>query len=126
MLTSVIKIFAVVALVLATALTIKPAFAQEKGERSVDQYTCKDVMRESGPSRDVAITAGAAKAQDSIRRRLRNMLSSHVCQSWFDSLRLWNGTILDLSKCPGRSRGLVYLHSRPMARFGTTGAVECR
>ena len=55
MLTSVIKIFAVAALMHATALTIKPAFAQEKGERSVDQYTCKDVMRESGPSRDVAI-----------------------------------------------------------------------
>jgi hypothetical protein len=55
MLTSVIKIFAVAALMDATALTIKPTFAQEKGERSVDQYTCKDVMRESGPSRDVAI-----------------------------------------------------------------------
>jgi len=55
MLTAVIKIFAVAALMLATALTTKPAFAQEKGERSVDQYTCKDVMRESGPSRDVAI-----------------------------------------------------------------------
>jgi HdeA/HdeB family len=55
MLTSVIKIFAVAALMLATALTIKPVFAQQKGKRSVDQYTCKDVMRESGPSRDVAI-----------------------------------------------------------------------
>jgi len=30
-------------------------FAQDKGERSVDQYTCKDIMRESGPSRDVSI-----------------------------------------------------------------------
>jgi hypothetical protein len=29
--------------------------AQEKGDRSVDQYTCKDIMRDSGPSRDVAI-----------------------------------------------------------------------
>jgi len=31
------------------------ALPQEKGERSVDQYTCKDIMRDSGPSRDVAI-----------------------------------------------------------------------
>ena len=31
------------------------AIAQEKGERSVDRYTCKDIMRDSGPSRDVAI-----------------------------------------------------------------------
>jgi hypothetical protein len=37
------------------ALGISPAFAQEKSDRSVEQYTCKDVMRESGPSRDVAI-----------------------------------------------------------------------
>jgi hypothetical protein len=29
--------------------------AEEKGDRSVDQYTCKDIMRESGPSRDVSI-----------------------------------------------------------------------
>jgi hypothetical protein len=32
-----------------------PTLAQEKGDRSVDQYTCKDIMRESGPSRDVSI-----------------------------------------------------------------------
>jgi hypothetical protein len=45
---------AATALVTAT-LGISPAFALEKSDRSVDQYTCKDVMRESGPSRDVAI-----------------------------------------------------------------------
>ena len=31
------------------------AFAEGNGERSVDQFTCKDIMRESGPSRDTAI-----------------------------------------------------------------------
>ena len=34
---------------------IGSAFAQDNGDRSTDQYTCKDVMRENGPSRDVAI-----------------------------------------------------------------------
>ena len=31
------------------------AVAQNTGDRSVEQYTCKDVMRESGGNRDVAI-----------------------------------------------------------------------
>ena len=43
------------ALLMLLAAASTNAFAQDKGERSVDQYTCKDVMRESGPSRDVAI-----------------------------------------------------------------------
>jgi hypothetical protein len=47
-----------------------PAGAQNKSDRSVDQYTCKDIMRESGASREVSIgfihgfllgKAGAAK-----------------------------------------------------------------
>jgi hypothetical protein len=29
--------------------------AQDKGDRTIDQYACKDVMRESGANRDVAI-----------------------------------------------------------------------
>jgi HdeA/HdeB family len=29
--------------------------AQSNSERSVDQFTCKDIMRESGPNRDTAI-----------------------------------------------------------------------
>jgi hypothetical protein len=37
------------------ALGTGTGFAQDKRERSVDQYSCKDIMRESGPSRDVAI-----------------------------------------------------------------------
>jgi len=31
------------------------ALAEEQNERSVYQYTCKDIMRESGTSRDVSI-----------------------------------------------------------------------
>ena len=31
------------------------ALAQGAGDRSVEQYTCKDIMRESGRNRDVAI-----------------------------------------------------------------------
>ena len=31
------------------------AFAQDPGERSTDDYTCKDIMRESGSNREVAI-----------------------------------------------------------------------
>jgi len=54
MLTLRVKIFVGAALMLLAAASTN-AFAQDKGERSVDQYTCKDVMRESGPSRDVAI-----------------------------------------------------------------------
>jgi HdeA/HdeB family len=47
-----------------------PAWAQNKSDRSVGQYTCKDIMRESGASREVSIgfihgyllgKAGAAK-----------------------------------------------------------------
>jgi hypothetical protein len=34
---------------------IGSALAQDNGDRSFDQYTCKDVMRESGENRDVAI-----------------------------------------------------------------------
>jgi hypothetical protein len=44
------------ALVLAmVTIAASSTFAEEKGDRSVDQYTCKDIMRESGPSRDVSI-----------------------------------------------------------------------
>jgi hypothetical protein len=31
------------------------AVAQQSGTRSIEQYTCKDVMREHGSDRDVAI-----------------------------------------------------------------------
>jgi len=32
-----------------------PAFAQSQADRTVEQYSCMDVMRESGPNRDIAI-----------------------------------------------------------------------
>lgn len=32
-----------------------PAFAQDKMNRTVDQYKCRDVMREPGANRDIAI-----------------------------------------------------------------------
>jgi hypothetical protein len=34
---------------------LTPAFAQKAETRSIDQYACKDVMREHGADRDVAI-----------------------------------------------------------------------
>ena len=40
----------------AALLTSVASYAQDKGgERTVEQYACKDVMRESGSDRDVAI-----------------------------------------------------------------------
>jgi HdeA/HdeB family len=47
-----------IAAVLSTMLVVLAtgaALAQEKDDRSVDQYLCKDIMRDSGASRDVAI-----------------------------------------------------------------------
>jgi hypothetical protein len=47
-----------IAVVLAAMLAVFgtcAALAQEKEDRSVDQYLCKDIMRDSGASRDVAI-----------------------------------------------------------------------
>lgn len=50
------------AALIGAMLMIAPALAQEKkdkmpdsGDRTVEQYACKDVMRESGGNRDVAI-----------------------------------------------------------------------
>jgi hypothetical protein len=37
------------------ALGSSPASAQDAKDRSVEQFTCRDVMRESGTDRDVAI-----------------------------------------------------------------------
>jgi hypothetical protein len=44
---------AVATVILSAALG--SALAQDNGDRTTDQYTCKDVMRESGTNRDVAI-----------------------------------------------------------------------
>jgi hypothetical protein len=35
--------------------SLSPAPAQDAKERTVEQYTCKDIMRESGANRDVAV-----------------------------------------------------------------------
>ena len=37
-------------------LWVEAASAQGQSDRTVEQYLCKDVMRESGPDRDSAIT----------------------------------------------------------------------
>ncbi len=44
---------AVATVILSAA--IGSALAQDNGDRTTDQYTCKDIMRESGQNRDVAI-----------------------------------------------------------------------
>jgi hypothetical protein len=41
--------------VLLVGLDGSLAFAQDQKDRTVEQYTCKDIMRESGANRDVAI-----------------------------------------------------------------------
>jgi hypothetical protein len=40
---------------LLAGTSLGSAVAQQSGTRSVEQYTCKDVMREHGSDRDVAI-----------------------------------------------------------------------
>lgn len=51
--------FSLAAMAFAALLSAASAQAQDRkpdaGDRSIDQYTCKDVMRESGGNRDVAI-----------------------------------------------------------------------
>ena len=41
--------------VLVCLAMLKPVNAQDSSDRTVDQYQCKDVMRDSGVNRDVAI-----------------------------------------------------------------------
>ena len=53
MLTSAAKI--AIVLTMLGVFGTSTAFAQENDDRSVDQYLCKDIMRDSGASRDVAI-----------------------------------------------------------------------
>lgn len=40
---------------LFTVALSTPLFAQDKGDRTIQQYACKDVVRESGSNREVAI-----------------------------------------------------------------------
>jgi hypothetical protein len=50
-----LKATIVSATVLDAGLASSSALAQGSKDRMIEQYTCKDIMRESGPSRDVAI-----------------------------------------------------------------------
>ena len=42
-------------IILTAAFAAGPVSAQDAGDRSTDQYTCKDIMRENASNRDVAI-----------------------------------------------------------------------
>jgi HdeA/HdeB family len=46
---------ALTAAVITNVFFLSAAFAQGPEMRTVEQYTCKDIMRESGADRDVAI-----------------------------------------------------------------------
>ena len=43
------------ATILHAGLPASPSSAQTSKDRAIEQYACKDVVRESGPGRDVAI-----------------------------------------------------------------------
>jgi len=49
------KILKPAAFACAIVIAASAAHAQDKGDRNVAQYSCKDVMRESGGNRDVAV-----------------------------------------------------------------------
>jgi hypothetical protein len=49
------QIAAVLGAAVLLAGTIAPASAQDNKDRTIEQYSCKDIMRESGANRDVAI-----------------------------------------------------------------------
>lgn len=49
------RAYSVVAVVIALLAGAGTGAAQDSKERTVEQYTCKDVMRESGANRDVVI-----------------------------------------------------------------------
>ena len=49
------KLNVVVGSVLACLAMLTPVGAQDASDRTVDQYQCRDVIRESGANRDVAI-----------------------------------------------------------------------
>ena len=50
-----LKTAIVIAAILAAAPSSNRPLAQGNQDRTIEQYTCKDIMRESGASRDVAI-----------------------------------------------------------------------
>ncbi|HUL87967.1 MAG TPA: HdeA/HdeB family chaperone [Pseudolabrys sp.] len=50
-----LKTAIVIAAIFAAAPSANRSLAQGSQDRMIEQYTCKDIMRESGASRDVAI-----------------------------------------------------------------------
>lgn len=48
------KVF-VTSVILSGVLDMTPVLAQDTNQRTIDQYACKDILRESGSNRDVAI-----------------------------------------------------------------------
>lgn len=49
------RYFAATIFLCSTIFVYAPALAQDLSERTVEQYACKDILRESGANRDVAI-----------------------------------------------------------------------
>lgn len=45
----------VASFIISGALDMPPVLGQDTNERTVEQYACKDILRESGSNRDVAI-----------------------------------------------------------------------
>jgi HdeA/HdeB family len=45
----------VASVAILSAIDMAPVLAQDATERTIDQYACKDILRESGSNRDVAI-----------------------------------------------------------------------
>ena len=45
----------IAAVAFAAAASTNPAFAQSEADRTIEQYSCKDVMRDGAGGRDVAI-----------------------------------------------------------------------
>ena len=45
----------VTSVILSGVLDMTPILAQDTNQRTIDQYACKDILRESGSNRDVAI-----------------------------------------------------------------------
>ena len=49
------RIAAAITAAFLTGLGFNPVLAQDSKDRAVEQYLCKDIMRDSGANRDVAI-----------------------------------------------------------------------
>lgn len=45
----------IASVIVSGGFAMAPALAQDTNERTVEQYACKDILRESGANRDVAI-----------------------------------------------------------------------